>query len=195
MHDGDIILFVDWDGVLNTPDLSLIVPDSLQKEFHQQEKRTSLSPIAVGLLNQLCSKHENIRIVCSSTWRLGSTKDEIIDTLMQAHNRLEDMMRLQNIPFTIGFYDKTNKGWRTENNYDYDCPRGKAIDKWLKDFGEENQKYLIIDDDKDFYPWQKPYLIRTNDIRGLDSNTFLKLEDAILFEHENPIIQQLNLDF
>lgn len=172
--DRPIIAFVDWDGVLNNADIVSALPNTkLMDKFMAQGDQKSLSPIAVGYLNVLCHDNPQIRIVCSSTWRIES-KSYVEKSLKKAHSRLEKASGLGKIPYKIRFANTPPEAWRTEPGFEYDLPRGLAIDKWLNDFGADDQCYCIIDDDRDFFDWHLPRLIHTDPKRGLDLDAFIR---------------------
>lgn len=173
-----IIIFTDWDGVLNNYDLSATLPDSLCEKFHKQEKTEPLSPFAVGLLNRLCYENPDIRLVCSSVWR-DEEKDTIMGSLKNAHRRLIAATKMPNLPFAIKFDETAPESWRTKCGWEYDHPRGRAIDDWLATYRAEDQQYIILDDDGDFYEWQKPFLVQTDGETGLNLKSYILLEEFI----------------
>lgn len=190
--DQPIIAFVDWDGVLNNADLMSCLPgNKLKDKFMKHGDRGVLSPTAVGYLNTLCHENPQIRIVCSSTWRIES-KSYIEKSLKKAHSRLEKASGVGKIPYCIKFANTPPEAWRTEPGFEYDLPRGLAIDKWLKDFGEDDQRYFIIDDDKDFFDWHLPHLVHSDPKRGLDLGAFIQLEKLV---KDLPEDRQMKLGF
>jgi hypothetical protein len=187
-----IIVFVDWDGVVNNHDISFALPNKLSDKFNAQEDNPPLSPIAVGFLNKLCADHQEIRIVCSSTWRTDS-KAEIVSTLKNAHKRLIAASGLEHIPYSIKFHAAAKNSWRTPYGRDFnDAIRGKEIDAWLSHYGDEKTRYIIIDDDNDFFPWQLPYFVQTDAYNGITLDDYFKLDDLITSLEP---AKQMRLDF
>lgn len=173
-----IIAFIDWDGVLNNFDLSATLPDSLCDKFHRQEKTDPLSPVATGLLNRICYENPDIHIVCSSVWRKDG-RETVVDSLKNAHRRLIAATKMPNLPFAIKFDDTAPESWRTKCGWEYDHPRGRAVDDWLAIYGAPDQKYFIVDDESDFYEWQKPFFIKTGETAGFNAETYLAVKDLL----------------
>jgi hypothetical protein len=187
-----IIVFLDWDGVVNNHDILFTLPDSLISKFHAQEETAPLSPLAVGFLNKLCADHQEVRIVCSSTWRTHS-KAEIVSTLKNAHQRLIAASALKHIPYSIKFDTAAKNSWRTPYGSDFNgAIRGQEIDVWLQHYGDENTRYIIIDDDEDFFPWQLPYFVQTDAYNGITLDDYFKLDDLITSLEP---AKQMRLDF
>lgn len=128
------LLFVDIDGVLNSIDLS-IAHRSLERA--PRHRLHDIDIVRVGILKWIVDM-TGAEIVISSTWRIG-----------------------RNVEWFVGFFEALN--WPmppivgcTPTGSGF---RGQEINDWLKEhsFDLGNCKYLILDDDSDFYDDQ-PFL-------------------------------------
>lgn len=113
---------------------------------------TYLPPRAIALLNEAV-RRTGADVVVSSTWR----RDE----------NCRDRLR------AAGFEHEFHEDWRT-------LPlgggfRGHQIAKWL-DEHPAVERYVILDDDSDMRPEQKPFFVQT------------KFEDGIQPEHVEKIV-------
>lgn len=192
-----IIMFVDIDGVLNNYDLHMAMPRSFGDDFANAHKDAApLSPIAVGFINRICYENPEIRLVCSSDWRMDG-KEAIEQYFLDAHKMLERASEIANIPYEIRFDDTNVRSWRTYPDLSFDNPRGLAIDKWLEDYGQKDQLYIILDDDDDFFEWQKDFLVQTNGNVGFNLDDLIKVDDLLnnmKYGQEHQKQQQLRLD-
>lgn len=127
------VLFLDIDGVLNT-EVSAVMYGSLYPGA--ENVASKLDHYGLRLMNFLISK--GVKIVLSSTWRLGQTKETSTSIL----------------GFEI--YDHTHthslKG----------STRGYEIQDWL-DNREDISHYCILDDDSDMLPEQIPSFVHVRD--------------------------------
>lgn len=131
------VLFLDIDGVLNShrsfiaanndafPDLSI---RGMKKIDH----------VGVGLLRKMCSLTD-IKIVVSSTWRMGHTVDELAKA------------------FDLPIIDATPV---------LDTIRGHEIQHWL-DRHPDVTNYAIVDDDSDMLESQLPFFVKTSHYDGV----------------------------
>lgn len=183
-----IALFTDWDGVLVNCDLLASLPNEIHPAVKRQGRDQDVGPHQLGLLNGLCSRFPDIRIVCSSSWRTRG-KEDVLASLKDAHERFSAAHRIYT-PFAIRFHEK---GWRTSIDMEYDeKPRGRVIEKWIQDYGEKNQRFIIVDDEKGFSAWQQPHLIQTDGMCGITQTIYNELE--YLIEHP-PSTNQTRFDF
>ena len=99
-----------------------------------------LDPVSVGLVARLC-RETGAKIVVSSTWRIGRDVERLKEELARAGAP-------QLAEFII---DKTDT-----------VPgiRGKQIARWLE-ANDFSGRYVIVDDDSDMLPEQKPYFVQT----------------------------------
>lgn len=127
------ILFLDFDGVLNSNSKSREENTILERKHH----------INIDNLNnlKLLVEKENYQIVISSTWRKdksfleeATTKEEIIDKFKNLFNQYG-----WNKPPIIDI---------TPNLSGF---RGQEIAVYLDSLKIDNINYIILDDDKDFF--------------------------------------------
>lgn len=123
------ILFLDFDGVLNS---SEFFERSRLREIGETDKEHKLSmldPKAVGLLNKIIEE-TGCEVVISSTWRLGNKLEFLVNLLV---------VKGLNKDFRRNFIGVTPRIAGSE--------RGHEIQKWL----DENpaEKFVILDDDGD----------------------------------------------
>ena len=141
------IVFLDIDEVLNTfDDVASGNPDLV------------IERDSINLVNLLVSNIAEVRFVFSSSWR-QLPYDFIINRKLLA----------------AGFQGKMHDNWRTpmqdivcRGKHPIPAPtRGDEIYTWMLDnnFGGSDDKYVIFDDDDNFYPDQN--LIKTNPFAGL----------------------------
>ena len=100
-----------------------------------------LDPVSVGLMARLCQETD-AKIVVSSTWRIGRTVEMLKNELdkLGAHKVADRII------------DRTK---------DFRAIRGKQIAQWIEDNAFEG-RYVIVDDDSDMLPEQKPYFVHTS---------------------------------
>lgn len=158
------IIFLDIDGVVNTPyicnefgDPELFMPsDGLVSNFH-----------AVRLLNWLY-KQVPYQIVITSTWRLSLSEYKIKDALV--NSGLDPLIEIiGKTPNLLGDskYDKSFKiPFTNKYIYHHTC-RGHEIDEWLR-LNANYYKYpfIILDDDTDMWKYKK-YLVKCNSMDGI----------------------------
>lgn len=131
------VVFLDIDGVLNSNKEMIQFGHMWVKTKDVKHK---LSPFGTWVMQRL-SAHD-VKIVLSSTWRLGTGPEEWKEV------------------FDFPIYDKTCS-----------CPfpgsvRGDEIALWLKEHpGVE--RYVIIDDDSDMLEEQMANFVKTNGMEGL----------------------------
>lgn len=106
-----------------------------------------LNPISVGLVMQLCDE-TNSKVVVSSTWR--------------KHQDTPGIMK------KVGLWDYTHKDWKTGewDGRTKNWCRGHEVDAWLKDHPEV-KRYVLLDDDSDFFDHQLPFHVKPKTENGL----------------------------
>jgi len=140
------LLFLDIDGVLNSLTFAVYC-NRLHKQNPEKEDREwrpyrDFDPMA---LSNLCEIIESTgcEIVWSSTWRLGTSVEELNETV-------EKGMKRWGIDFKIPGIGKTpclrsELGWG--------CERGLEIQRWLDENVDEKWgdqvRFCILDDDSD----------------------------------------------
>ncbi len=133
------IIFLDIDGVLNTGGTNSLYPWVNEINYKNWE------PKLVKRLDWLCEK-TGASVVISSTWRL-----------------LEKDINWWNTQFALAGAQHVNVIGCT--GYSYNGFRGGEIISWLHPVLPIIDKYVCIDDDSDFYPWQPR--VRTKAFCGL----------------------------
>lgn len=115
------ILFIDFDGVLD---------DSGYREYKLEKKKKDndiFNPIAVAMLNMIFSKISDLKGIYSTTWKIGSTKDQL-NCILEEHG-FEFSNRM------IGF---------TPSTPHQSHERMKQIEEWIKINNPDD--FAIIDD-------------------------------------------------
>lgn len=144
------VIFLDYDGVVNTPQWSLKDGKwacGLGYPWHNKVN----NPQAVQWVSEFCEKY-HYSIVVTSTWRFD---DNYVECLQNAGLRKE-----------IAIIGKTP-------NMPGGC-RGDEIGSWLKDHLEIEQ-YLIFDDECDMGT-HKDHLIQCDPCVGFGLNEYKKAE-------------------
>jgi hypothetical protein len=123
------LIFLDIDGVLNSIDLTLMTR-SLERQ--PKHRLFEVDPVRVGVLKWIVDMTD-AHIVISSTWRHGNTEDWFVGYF--------EGLSWVNCPIA-GMTPETGNSFR-----------GDQIKQYL-DHEEANTRYVILDDDSDFYPDQ-----------------------------------------
>lgn len=149
------ICFLDIDGVLNS--VNFFEEKSLSKRRQELKGKyenkhiairlASIDPKAVELLNKL-TEATGAKIVVSSSWRGDSA--------------LQTIFTLTGIKEPI--YGETPRL--------YSMYRGQEIQQWLDK--HKCDKYVILDDDLDFFDSQLPYFVHTDWRVGLTESDINK---------------------
>lgn len=147
--------FLDIDGVLNS--VNFFEEKSQSKRWDEFKEKydnkhiafglANIDPKAVELLNKL-TEATGAKIVVSSSWR--------------GDPALQTIFTLAGIKESI--YDRTP---RLSSGH-----RGQEIQQWLDK--HKCDKYVILDDDLDFFDSQLPYFVRTDWKTGLTENDINK---------------------
>lgn len=117
--------------------------DSLMQSIH-------LLPEKVRLVNEI-AKRTDAKIVVSSTWRRIFTEEQLHLLLVVAG------MTVLGRPALVGSVDTTPRVGM----------RGREIEMWLADNAITPYRYVILDDDTDFFSYQRQLQIHTNFRFGL----------------------------
>lgn len=150
------ILFLDIDGVLNgTEDWVEMV---LFKHPHNKGVEV-LNRTKLALLYNIVSRTD-AKIVVSSTWRLHYTIAELIALFNERCGR--------------EFFSSEMIIDRTPEGHAHTI-RGHEVAAWLQEHPEVTQ-YVILDDNSDFLPEQKPNFVMTNTRTGM---TYENMKSAI----------------
>lgn len=145
------IIFLDFDGVINTP---FILYKEPRVNNHIDKFVSNLQ--AIKLLNWIYSEYK-FDIVISSTWRLGLSLEELKEILLNSglnpeikilgvtpdlrHKKYDHHIKL---PFKKHIFIHTR--------------RGHEIDLWLKQNNFKG-KFIILDDDKDMWKHKDKLII------------------------------------
>lgn len=150
------VIFLDFDGVLNSyqsanfwrnrRDQAKLQPSKLRAwpgtlEYLAQE----FCPIALSNVEELILRAPDVKIVVSSTWRLGETV-ESLKKILAPSKLVSDAI----IGVTPYFHDQI---------------RGTEIKHWL-DRHPEVTHYAIIDDDNDMLEEQRDNFVHTSSMHG-----------------------------
>ncbi len=137
------LIFLDVDGVLNTFDFMHAMTVLNEERSVDQWYMHWFDPRAVMWL-QYIIRETDARIVVSSTWRGNKHFDK-----MWASRQMPDVI-IGKTPRLYGKY------------------RGAEIRQWMEEYGlDKIYSYLILDDDRDMLPEQKPHFLWTNGEFGL----------------------------
>ena len=165
------LLFLDMDGVVNTIEdkycVSLDIPMEISKgkDYHRCQFDPRLVFNFIRLL-EFC-KENNIHIVISSTWRMG-TEVEDWNKFFNKHFGRTSGYKLDNLVVGLTPVDGRDRGLQIQTELEV-VDLTQNIDKDLE--------YLIIDDDiNDITPYHKAEnIIKVDPTKGLDNNTLNKI--------------------
>lgn len=154
------ILFLDFDGVLNSQQSAIFWHNKRDQSKWENEMYSSWTgtlkeyiahefcPIALSNMEELCRRVPDLKIVVSSTWRMGETVESLKKILAPA-------------PLVANAIISTTPITR-------DKSRGEEIHAWIvaSDPAEEIEEYVIVDDDRDMMPHQLPHFVNTSSFHG-----------------------------
>lgn len=156
------IIFLDFDGVLCNPRACIAVGNTGGVFSY-------LDPIACLLIKRLCIEN-NAKLVISSSWRI-------------LHDRYSIQAILNaNCP-GLGNFMFLDDRWRTVSHNGCDgltFGRGREIERWVKTYSNQFNRFVIIDDDSDMEPYMDS-LVQTDTYDGIGYNDYRKVE-ALLKE-------------
>lgn len=147
----DRIIFLDYDGVVNTP---MWDEEGKKCRYNFPEHNKVNNFQAVQWVSEFCQKW-GFSIVVTSTWRMDDNWRECL-----INGGLRE---------GIEIVDKTDDLAMTHKRQ----TRGHEIKKWLEEHPEV-EHFIIIDDIDDFLPEQKPFFIETTPVVGFNMNDFIK---------------------
>jgi hypothetical protein len=145
------LIFLDIDGVLNHYLYNIL--QMLDVRF----SLAGLNPMAVGLLSLLCSEGK-AGVVISATLRKTVPEQRIASGFQEYYG------------FKIPVIGATRS-----LSHSLHGSRGKEIQDFLERYQAtygEIERYIILDDSRDMLEEQLPYLIRTDNLTGLDLFAF-----------------------
>lgn len=126
------IIFLDVDGVLNTP--RYIEYQIKYDRLDGYDAQFNFDPICMKNLKELVEK-TNAKIVISSTWRLLRKEKDIYWIELMNNLRL---------------YGLEDKVIDCTPSLDIDTNRGQEIKKWIEENNDKDiENFVIIDDDTD----------------------------------------------
>jgi len=151
------VIFLDFDGVLNSHQSFNFWHNKRdqakwENEMYEDWKGSlkeylamEFDPIALNNMEDLIRKVPDLKVVVSSTWRLGETVESLQKILAPAK-----LLSAAVIDVTPRFPGK---------------PRGEEIQDWLNRHPEVTD-YVIIDDDSDMLESQKKNFVHTSTLHG-----------------------------
>ena len=165
------LLFLDMDGVVNTIEdkycVSLNIPMEILEgnDYHRCQFDPRLVFNFIRLL-EFC-KENNIHIVISSTWRMG-TEVEDWNKFFNKHFGRTSGYKLDNLVVGLTPVDGRDRGLQIQTELE-------VVD--LTQNTDKDLEYLIIDDDiDDITPYHKAEnIIKVDPTKGLDNNTLDKI--------------------
>lgn len=132
------VIFLDIDGVLCHHRVSVA--------YGEKGLMRTLDPVGLAMIRRLCSMFD-MKVVISSTWR------------REGHDFVRSCFCAAGYPDLIPLDSRI---WCTDTK---GKTRGDEIERYILD--HDVDKYLIIDDDSDFYEYQKKFHIKTDGLNGL----------------------------
>lgn len=139
------LIFLDVDGVLNNGNWA----KDMEKAGICVYRDAILHPDSLTFLRDLVYQTD-ARIVLSSSWRrCPPLRQELVKIL-----KVYGLEIMDDTPYTGGI-------------------RGEDIARWLRQH-PGNHTYVILDDDSDMLPKQKPFLVKTDFNTGFTHSCYLK---------------------
>lgn len=161
------VIFLDFDGVINSHQSATFWHNKRDQEKWENEMYKEwqgslfeylaheFCPIALSNVEELVRRCPDVKVVVSSTWRLGNDV-ESLKNILSASKLVADTI----IDVTPRFPGK---------------PRGEEIKHWL-DNHPEIEQYVIIDDDRDMLESQKENFVNTSALHGFQFGDMLMAE-------------------
>jgi len=146
------ILFLDIDGVLNSVEYAVGA-----NTINRSVRLDDADPVKVGLLRFICDQTD-ARIVISSTWRIG-----------------RDPAWFDGFFSSFGWFQPPIEGVTPRSARIGSIGRGDEINEWLET--RQVDRYVIVDDDSDFYGDQP--LVQTNGVYGLTLKETIEMIDIL----------------
>lgn len=167
------IIFLDIDGVLNTS-------ETFKRRYYEYKKtgilRLEIDEFRLNYLKMIVER-TNAKIVLSSTWRSGFTKqDDKVIPIYYKSKQLVDMFNKYNLEiYDITPYDKNR------------CRENEILEYLEK--SEDIESFIVIDDEcKDLKKFIGNELIFIKN----DCTSFNELENGFLEHHISLAISKLN---
>lgn len=161
MNNPPFIIFLDFDGVLCT----------LRQSYAEGDLGVlgCLDPVAIRFLDRITTTY-NVKIVISSTWRLGN-----------------DVQYFYSLFKAAGAYNLANslhEDFKTVSDCGF---RGNDVEKWLV-INNEVLDYLIIDDESDFHEYQKPKIVKTCGDNGILLDNYKDIINRLEVTYEKSFV-------
>lgn len=163
------VMFLDFDGVINSHQSATFWHNKRDQSKWENEMYDSwhgtlkeyiaheFCPIALSNVEELCRRVPHLKIVVSSTWRLGETVESLKKILSPT-------------PLVAEKIIDVTPHFRWSNGDD--ASRGHEIKDWLKRHPEVTH-YVIVDDDNDMLEEQKENFVNTSDLHGFQYGDLL----------------------
>jgi hypothetical protein len=143
------VLFLDFDGVLNSAQYFQM----RHRKNRQPPYEEDFCPISCSNLLWILEEVPDLKIVISSSWRLGTSMEE-----------LRKILAREGVPPEC-VIDKTPDLYKDK----HELPRGLEIQKWLDDNQHLGiEKFCIVDDDSDMEHLTETHFVKTNACVGMD---------------------------
>lgn len=158
------VIFLDFDGVINSHQSATFWHNKRDQAKWENEMYSSwqgtlfeylaheFCPIALSNVEELFRRVPDLKIVVSSTWRLGNSVEALKKILSGA-------------PLVAAAVIDRTPVLR-------DGPRGNEIQNWL-DSHPEVTEYAIIDDDSDMLDSQQDRFVHTSELHGFQYGDML----------------------
>lgn len=169
---GMKVLFLDFDGVINSQQSSIFWHNKRDQSKWENEMYSSWTgtlkeylahefcPIALSNMEELIRRVPELKIVVSSTWRIGENVESLKKILAPS-----PLLANAIIDVTPQFR------WRGGDEVD----RGHEIKDWLTRHPEVTH-YVIVDDDRDMLEEQQDNFVNTSSFHGFQYGDMLWAE-------------------
>jgi len=164
------VVFLDVDGVLNSMSFLTHQWDVRKSRGYAENHgsadydQSQFDPSRVALLEKLVLEVPGVEIVMSSSWRIFHLLPEIRHFIKTAGG----------LKASTVIIDKTPQH--------HDGFRGREVQAWVNEFLNEDDRFVIFDDDGDFTHQQKDSgaFIQTDDSVGLTESDIDKAKRILL---------------
>lgn len=153
------VLFLDFDGVLNSHQSATFWHNKRDQSKWENEMYSSwhgtlkeyiaheFCPIAMSNMEEICRRVPELKIVISSTWRIGETV-ETLKKILQPSSLIADKI-IGTTPISLNM------------------SRGEEINEWMnRNIHLDIEEFVIVDDDRDMMPHQMEHFVNTSALHG-----------------------------
>ena len=160
------VLFLDFDGVLNTGKYQAERRDAGQSAW--DEFGPLFDPEAVENLKMVLDAVPDVLLIVNSSWKLDGL------------SRMKALWKARKLPGSIyGITpdyvpDLLNIDLEKYENIALLAGKGNEVKQWLTENAPEGCAYVILDDMPDFLPEQEEHLICVNPVTGLTMEDVMK---------------------